>query len=102
MHYAFCIPHSALCIQHYAFFDLVDDVADVGVGNPRTSREADADFEEGFRDAVDVGGGVAIDGLFVHRFPQGARFDAGCVESHAECLDVVVGLAVGRGTLRRV
>ena len=46
MHYAFCIPHSALCIQDYAFFDLVDDVADVGVSDSGTGGETDADFEE--------------------------------------------------------
>ena len=38
--------HYALGIQYDAFFDLVDDVVDVGVGNPGTGRETDADFEE--------------------------------------------------------
>ena len=67
--------------------DLVDDVVDVGVGNPGTCGEADADFEEGFRDAVDVGWCVFVDGLFVHRLPQRARFDAGGVKRQAQCLD---------------
>ena len=76
---------------------LLYDVVDMVVCHPRACRKADADFEEGFGYAVDVGRGVFVDGLAVHRFPQGARLDAGRVEGHAQGLDVVVGLAVGGG-----
>lgn len=65
------------------------------VGYPGTGGETDADFEKGLADAVDVGGIVAVDGLLVHRFPQGTRFNVCGVESHTHCLYVVVGLAVG-------
>ena len=42
------------------------------ISDPRAGGKADADLEEAFADAVDVGGGIAVDGLFVHGFPQWA------------------------------
>lgn len=70
---------------------------DVGVCYPWAGREADADFEEGFADAVGVGGRIFINRLLVHRFPEWSGFYSGCIECHAQCLHVVVGLAVGGG-----
>lgn len=58
-------------------------VADVGVGDPGAGREADAGGEEGFAHAVGVGGVAAVDGLLVHRLPEGAAFDVGRVQDHA-------------------
>ena len=43
--------------------------------------------------------GVLINGLAVHRLPQGARLDAGGVEGEEHGLDVGVGLEVGVGRL---
>ena len=77
--------------------DGVDDVADMVVRDPRTGGKADADAEQRLAHAVGVGGGVAVDRLTVHRFPQRARLYAGRVEGHAQGFDIVVGLAVGRG-----
>lgn len=85
-----------------AILDILYYVADVFVGDPGTGGEADADFEERFADAVDVGGIVLVDGLLVHRLPEGAGFDAGLVERHAQGLDVGVRLAVGVGGRRGV
>lgn len=68
------------------------------VGDPGASGQADASGEEGLADAVDVGGAVAIDGLPVHGFPQGAALYVCGVEGHAKGFHVVVGLAVGDGT----
>lgn len=57
--------------------------------------------EEGFRNAIGIGGVIAVYGLLVHGFPQWqwARLDIGCVESHTKGLYVVVGLAVGHDGL---
>ena len=44
---------------------------DVVVGDPGAGGEAEADVEVAFADAVDVGGGVAVNGLLVHGLPQG-------------------------------
>ena len=82
-------------LRPYRGFDVADYVADVFVGDPGTGGEADADFEERFADAVDVGGIVLVDGLLVHRLPEGARLDVCGIESHAHCLYVIVGLTVG-------
>lgn len=54
-------------------------------------------MEEVLADAVDVGGVVAVDGLAVHGFPQGARLDIEGVEAHAHGFYVGIGLAVGGG-----
>ena len=78
-----------------AILDILYYVADVFVGDPGTGGEADADFEERFADAVDVGGIVLVDGLLVHRLPEGARLDVCGIESHAHCLYVIAGLTVG-------
>ena len=79
--------------------DGVDDVADVVIRDPRAGGKADADAEQRLAHTVGVGGGAAVDRLTVHRFPQRARLDAGCVEDHAQGFDIVVWLAVGRGRL---
>ncbi len=78
-----------------AGFDSVDDVADVIIGNVGTGWEADADFEESFRHAVDVSGNVLVYRLFVHRLPQWTGFDIGFVETHTQGFNVIVGLTVG-------
>ena len=77
--------------------DLLCDVAHIVVGDPRTGRQTDAYLEKIFRHAVDVSRIGGVDGLAVHRFPEGTGLDVGLVEGHAECLDVGVGLAVGHG-----
>ncbi len=85
----------AILLKQYRGFDGVDDIADVVVGDVWAGRKADADFEKALRYAVCVGRGVFVDWLFVHRLPEGTRFDVGAVEADAQCLHVVVGLAVG-------
>ena len=71
----------------------------MGVGHPRAGGEAKAYAEETLAHAVGVARGVLVDGLAVHRLPQGARLDAGGVEGEAHGLDVGVGLEVGVGRL---
>ncbi len=77
--------------------DCGGDVAEVVVGHPRAGGEAEAGAEEGLADAVGVRRGGGVDGLAVHRFPEGSRLDACGVEGGAHCLDVCVWLAVGGG-----
>ena len=71
---------------------------DVIIGYPRTGGETDADFEEGFAHAVDISWSIFVDRLLMHWLPKGTRFDSSSVEGHAKCLNVVVRLAVGRGS----
>lgn len=61
----------------YDIFYGVDYVADIVIGDVRACGEADADFEEGFADAIDIGWGVAVDGLLMHRLPQRTGLDIG-------------------------
>ena len=70
----------------YSGFDFIDDVADVGIGDPGAGGEADAGFEEGLADAVGVGGGVAVDGLLVHGLPQRTQLDADDVQGPSHSL----------------
>ena len=77
--------------------DGIYDIADIVVADPGTGREADAYLEERFRHAVDIGRIAGIYRLSVHWLPERSRLDAGFVESHAQCLDIGVRLAVGDG-----
>lgn len=70
----------------YSGFDFIDDVADVGIGDPGAGGEADAGFEEGLADAIGVGGGVAVDGLLVHGLPQRTQLDADDVHGPSHSL----------------
>ena len=64
---------------YYCGFDGINDVADVIVGDVGAGWETDADFEEGFGDAIDVCGSVFVDRLLVHRLPKGASFNVSFV-----------------------
>ena len=75
-----------LSLFEYRGFDVVDDVADVGIGDPGAGGEADAGFEEGLADAIGVGGGVAVDGLLVHGLPQRTQLDADDVQGPSHSL----------------
>ena len=77
-------------------------MAEVVVGHPWACGEAEAGAEEDLADAVGVRRGGGVDGLAVHRFPEGARLDSGGVEGGAHGLDVGVWLAVGGGRCRSV
>lgn len=66
--------------------DVVDNVADMIVGDPWAGGEADAGFEEGLADAIGVGGGVAVDGLLVHGLPQRTQLDADDVQGPSHSL----------------
>ena len=67
------------------------------VGDPVAGGETDAGGEEAFAHAVGVFGVALVDRLAVHGLPEGAAFDVGGVEGHAQGFDVVVGLAVCYG-----
>ena len=81
------------------FFNCVDDVADIVIGNVGTCWKADTNSEEGFAHAVGVSRGVFVDRLFVHRFPQWTGFDVSSIQNDAKGFDVGVWLAVGYGCL---
>lgn len=85
--------------SYYRFFDAIDDVADIVVGDVGTGGEAHTDFEDGFTDAVDVGGTALIDGLLVHGLPDGTGFYFLVEHEDAEGFDIFVGLAIGGGTV---
>ncbi len=63
------------------FFNSIDNVADIVVGDVGAGREADADFEECFRHAVNIGRSILIHRLFVHWLPEWSCLDIGFVEA---------------------
>ena len=69
------------------------------IADIRSAWQAHAYFEEAFADAVDVGWGILIDGLLMHRFPKRSCLHTRLVKDDAQRLHVGVGLAVGVGAL---
>lgn len=65
------------------------------IGDPRSGGKAYADFEQSFACTVGICRCIAVYGLFVHRLPKRTRFYSGCIESHAKCFYIVIGLAIG-------
>ena len=90
------------CGSEDSLTDGGDYVAYVIVCDVWTCGETDAHLEEFLAHAVDVGGGVAVDGLSVHRFPERTRLYVRLVKPYTQSLHVVVRLAVGRGCGCRV
>ena len=58
-------------LSHNSFFNLVDYVADVFVGDPGASGQADASGEEAFGHAVGIGEVIFVDELLMHGIPEG-------------------------------
>ena len=86
-----------LLSYNYTGFDSIHDVANVVISHVGAGGEADADFEEGLADAVDVGRSVFVDGLLVHWLPKRTGLDVGLIEIDAQSLYIFVGLTVGGG-----
>ena len=82
-------------VSENAVLDLLNYVADMLVGHPRTGRQTDAHLEQFLAHTVDVSRITSVHRLFVHRLPQRTRFDTCGIQSYAHCLHVIIRLAVG-------
>ena len=78
-------------VSENAVLDLLNYVADMLVGHPRTGRQTDAHLEQFLAHTVDVSRITSVHRLFVHRLPQRTRFDTCGIQSYAHCLHVIIG-----------
>ena len=83
----------------YRFLDAINNVADILIRHIRPCGETHANLEDGFFHTVGIDVATGIDGLLVHGLPHGSALDFLAQHPHTHGLDVVVGLAVGDGTI---
>ena len=82
-----------------SLLDAIDNVMHILVTDIGTCWQTEPHLEDRLRHAVQVGRSTLIYRLLVHRFPYGTTLHLLPEHKHTQCLDIVIGLTIGSGTV---